>query len=104
VDKLIELSQRNKVGWQETADEDTFLASVGKFVVTIAKQSRKSYSFTIADQAGKTLEESREEESGFLIDDVHYDRLVKLHELARRRALNVDQALSEMLYSLEQIR
>jgi polyphosphate kinase len=100
VNKLSQLSAQGKVVWQETADENTFLASVAKFVVTIAKISDDFYTFTIADQTGKTLEEVRED-SGYPNHD--FKRLAELHEVARRAALNVEGALSEMLTSLEQI-
>ena len=101
VDKLAELSEQGKVRWEETADENTFLASVAKFIVTIAKPNANEYSLTVADQSGKTLEEAREQEgSSYYVD---YQRLAGLHELARRTALRVDEALSEMLSSLEQI-
>jgi hypothetical protein len=101
VAKLIELSAQGKVRWQETADEDTFLASVGKFVVTIAKTRGSEYCFVVADQAGKTLEEIRESNDSFTREDDY--RFAELHELARRAALDVGKALSEMLSSLEQI-
>jgi hypothetical protein len=105
VDKLIDLSGQGKVNWQETADDDTFLASVAKFVVTIDKPGQNEYCFTVADQAGKTLEEVREKyaDDEYTYPSKDYTSLAKLHELARRAALNVEGALSEMLSSLEQI-
>jgi len=36
--KLIELTEKDKVGWQETANLNTFLAPVGEFVVTVEPQ------------------------------------------------------------------
>ena len=38
VAKLTELTARDKVDWQETANLNTYLARVDKFVVTINKQ------------------------------------------------------------------
>jgi hypothetical protein len=107
VDKLIELSEQGKVNWQETAEEDAFLASVGKFVVTAAKADLQypGYTFTIADQVGRILEEARVEDRGtYEGADHYYSRLAALFEMARRQALKVDEALTEMLSSLEQIR
>jgi hypothetical protein len=100
VSRLLQLSDQGKVSWQETADESTFLTSVGKFVVTIGKPSQNTCSLTITDQTGKILEESNEENQ---YPYQEYRQLANLHELARRRALNVDEALTEMLSSLEQI-
>jgi hypothetical protein len=100
IDKLIELSEQGKVSWQETADENTFLASVNKFVVTIAKPDYQSgYEFVVTDQVGRTLEEAR----AIGNQDAYYERLGLLQELARRSARNVGEALSDLLSSLEQI-
>ena len=102
VDRLIELSGQGKVSWQETAEENTFLTSVGKFVVSIAKPEAFAFNLTISDQAGRTLEETRDYVNDFY-SSPDYTRVSKLHELARRRALNVDAALKEMMYSLDQL-
>jgi hypothetical protein len=102
VDKLIDLSGQGKVSWEETADENTFLTSVGNFVVSIAKPEASVFTLTISDQAGRTLDETRDHVNDFYTSP-DYSRVSTLHELARRRALNVDAALTEMLSSLEQI-
>jgi hypothetical protein len=100
--KLLELSQMDKVDWQETADEKAFLASVSKFVVTIGKEDfdpRPDYLLRVADQTGKTLEDARVSRR-----EPYYTELESLYELARRRALHVDEALSDLLSSLENIK
>ena len=106
IDKLNEITQQGKVSWEETAEGDTFLASVNKFVVTVSKADDRypGYGFTIADQAGRLLEEARVEDRGpYEGEDPYYSQLASLYHLARRRALHVDEALSDLLSSLEQI-
>ena len=40
VEKLTELTRQNKITWETTADEDTFLTSAGKSVVTISRREQ----------------------------------------------------------------
>lgn len=100
IDKLIKLGQQDKVDWQETADETTFLAPVSKFVVQVSRANAEpnaDYHFEISDPTGKTLDEAR---VAFRYQDPDYQRLAWLYESARRRALNVDEAYAELLSSL----
>jgi hypothetical protein len=96
VTRLTELTESGKVSWEETADEGTFLASVGKFVVTLG-QDDPYYRFKILDGTGKTIEEA------LGTGGENWTRLSHLHELARRNALHVEEALSDLLSSLEHI-
>lgn len=102
-DKLLDLTRDGKVDWQETAEEDTFLAAVPKFVVTIGKERGSVYHFEVADEFGRTLERIVSEElprAGVNLSD----KLAPLHDLARRRALHSDAAISDLLSSLATIR
>src|SRR6266852_1248805 len=88
ISKLTDLTEGGKVTWEETAAEGIFLASVGKFVVTLGKEDFKDswgslderLRFRILDGTGKTIEEASSE--GQQADDQH--RLYRLYELARR--------------------
>jgi hypothetical protein len=98
VERLKRLSAEGKVDWEETADEDTFQAAVSKFVVTVSRigpRSDPSYRITIRDQTGKVIEEAT------AYSGQEWGQLSDIHDLARRRALHVDEALSELLSSLE---
>ena len=96
VTRLTELTEHDKLAWEETAEEGTFLASVGKFVVTLG-ENFSVYHFKILDRTGKTIDEA----SGTTGEN--WTRLSHLHELARRNALHVEEALSDLLSSLEHI-
>jgi hypothetical protein len=94
------LSREGKVNWQETAGEQTFLAAVAKYVVTIRESNwngSTEYDLEVSDQSGKTLENASVS-SGPLFAD-----LSELHTLARRHALKVDEALTDLLSSLAEI-
>ena len=105
--RLADLTENGKVAWEETADEGIFLASVGRYVVTLGKENRQdswgdsyeSLRFRILDGTGKTIDEASS--YGQTAEDSR--RLYGLYELARRSALHVDEALSDLLSSLEHI-
>lgn len=100
VTRLTELTEGGKVSWEETADERTFLASVGKFVVTLGEEPNydgPDYLFKILDGTGKTIDEA------YGMPGEEWSRLSNLYKLARRNALHVEEALSDLLSSLEHI-
>jgi hypothetical protein len=108
LDRLVRLTSEGKVDWSRTADENSFLAAVAKFTVTIsaehASRPNPDYRLQIADRSGRTIEDVVEESSGPAAVLGTYGLLKDLFETARRRASHVEEALSEMLSSLEQIR
>jgi hypothetical protein len=109
VAKLTELTARDKVDWQETANLNTYLARVDKFVVTINKQGSEAlggYSFQILDGSGRAIEgviaphKSPERSPG---SNTNWERLRDLYEIARRQALHSEKVVSDLLASLERI-
>ena len=100
VDRLTKLSEEDKVPWEATADDTTFLAPVSKFVVTVAEVETYDgirYDFAIRSDDGRIIDEvlaTRGED---------WIQLRDLHSMARRKALHVDEALSDLLSSLERI-
>jgi hypothetical protein len=111
VERLTSLSAEGKVQWEETADEDTFQAAISKFVVTVGKAGSdvdSDYHLRILDQAGKVIEQATvskcvPDDYGRRYVNTEWASLHDLHENARRRALHVDEALSDLLSSLEGI-
>jgi hypothetical protein len=109
--KLTELTEKGKVAWQETANLNTFLAPVGEFVVTMSRSGSElngRYSFQIMDSRGRTVDGTLAEFASATGEDQlsrqNWERLGRLHALAQRSALRSDNAVSELLSSLEQIR
>ena len=65
------------------------------------------FNFQIMDRAGRTIDGALATLVGMERDSAthqDWERLGHLHELARRTALQADKAVSDLLYSLEQIR
>jgi hypothetical protein len=116
VEKLTDLTSQNKIAWETTADEDTFLTSAGKSVVAVSRgigpDEGADYRIQLLNDAGRLVEETTvsivdRAQNRFTNDlDLHLDwqKVRSLYELARRSALHADQAVAELLSSLEQIR
>ncbi|HEY2496194.1 MAG TPA: hypothetical protein VGK24_03920 [Candidatus Angelobacter sp.] len=96
--KLLNKSRAGKVGWQETADEATFIAILeGRFAFEISNK-RGRYLFAMKNQnETEIFTLTGEEPSGIttIENDRNYPMLQELYELARRTALGIDQAVSD---------
>jgi hypothetical protein len=107
VTRLTELTGRDKVEWQETANLNTYLAPVGKFTVTLGKAGSDmygGYSFQILDQTGRVIDGALAAYVGPEKNPYqNWERLRNLHELARRRALQSEKVVSDLLSTLDQI-
>jgi hypothetical protein len=109
VTKLTELTEQGKVDWQASVNVNAFLATVGDFVVTVTRGGSElygGYSFQIIGKEGRIIDGSIANFIGPEKDqdgNKNWQRLGHLHELARRSALKADQAVSELLSSLEKI-
>lgn len=107
VERLTELTRADKVVWQETADENTFLTGVGKSVVTVGRMRGDSTApcfIRILDDTGKTIEEAFALMSARDQSLQDWERVRTLHELARRSALKSERLVSDLLSSLEAIK
>ena len=106
IGKLTDLTRAEKVVWQDTADENAFLTSVGNSTVIVGRLRSDPAApcfIRVLDDAGKTVEEAFAPAVGdTTLED--WDRLRTLHELARRSALKSDKVVSDLLSTLEAIR
>ncbi len=107
VASLTELSRRDGIEWEETADESTFQALVSNSLVTISRMgldSESDYQFKVMGASGRVLEEATVSHPLSVTGEVgaSWYELADLFELARRRALNVDEALSGLISSIRE--
>ena len=114
ITRLIKLTKDDKLEWAETAEDKTFLASFPQYNVSISKkyagqnwgEDSYEYRITVRDTTGKILEDAGSSDLLHL-DFQDYasaeDAMKFLYEQARRKALKVDEALSELLSSLENL-
>ena len=110
IDKLVtrmaELTGQGKVEWQETGNLNTYLTPVGKYIVTLGIAGHEVYggfTFQILDQTGKVIDGVLANFAPNTMQNQDWERLRNLHEQARRRALRSEQAVSDLLSSLDKI-
>jgi hypothetical protein len=112
IDRLRKLSEENQVPWAETADERAFQAALKGYAVTIAHEDAGNYygeptyqyAIRFYDTSGKLLDTATESDfpDAYYFEDGKKARLAlqDLYDIARRKALKVDQALDDLLRSL----
>jgi hypothetical protein len=110
IERLIDLSEEGKIDWKETASEDDFQATVAQYVVTISRTRNKDdwdawdYQIRVADRKGTLIDEATDTDfDRELRIGPHppYKAFMLLYDSARRSARNVDQALTELLETLD---
>jgi hypothetical protein len=112
INRITPMTLANKVPWTETSDERTFQTQLGNYNVTIAQEYAGQnygedvyvYAIRIHDTLGKVLDTAVERDfpHGFTFAEGRQatEALGYLHDLARRKALKVDEALDDLLNSL----
>jgi hypothetical protein len=110
IEKLTDLTRADKVAWQETAAEDSFLTGVGQSVVIVGRVNSDLSApcfVRILDATGKTIEEAYAPDLSSPDRDIAMQdlgRLRALLELARRSAMQSEKVVSDLLSTLEAIR
>jgi hypothetical protein len=100
--KLLQRTERKEVSWEESVEEDTFVTSFSQYSVSIRKVSSQAYAedaykLSLIDENGKTLEALELE-----ADHGKSHRLLgSLYQTVRRHALGVEEALDNLLKSLD---
>lgn len=106
IGRLREKSERGEVGWEADAgSESQFFASFPGYSVAIERIERQNYTpsftFSILDKSGSRLESISIDDSYYnMYWDRPYEDLATIFTEARRKALNVEQALDNLLKAL----
>ncbi len=88
VRKIIKASKEKKIDWEKNPKSETaYKALLGTNTIHIIKTKSESYYFMIINDTG--------DEIGNLSDSYLYD-LSGLYELAKRRALRIDENLDDI--------
>ena len=111
IERLLQLSAKNKIDWEPTANENEFQAVVKQYLVTVGRNHNRDgwdawdYSIHVADGNGTQLDEAvaNAAHSTAEVPSVSYGALENLFDQARRRALNVEEALNDLLSSLDSL-
>ena len=100
--KLLERTNQDRIGWQTTADDYTFLAVLGNSSVSISEVFiygyDDSYVLKILNNEGREIERIA---SDTVSSETFDTSLQELHKKARRIALGVDSQLDNLLQELE---
>jgi hypothetical protein len=110
VEKLTDLTREEKVVWQETAADNTFLTGVVQSVVIVGRVNSDPSApcfIRILDASGKTIEEAYVPDFSSPDRDIALQDLARLRtllELARRNAMKSEKVVSDLLSTLEAIK
>ncbi|RJP35551.1 MAG: hypothetical protein C4527_00430 [Candidatus Omnitrophota bacterium] len=102
INQLHEKTVNNKINWEETAEENIFLVSFSDYSVEIADYSDEShdlYKLRIYNKEGKIVDKISSDNCSYLTAN----ELKEVYENARRKAMGADEALGELLESLNEI-
>lgn len=103
INRLREKSERGEVGWESDAGSETqYFASFPGYSVAIERTERQNgtpiFTFSILDKSGSKLESISIDDAYYnMYWDRPYDELSSIFKDARRKAMNVEQALDDIL-------
>lgn len=99
LEKLHQLSEEGKIAWKPTVDPSTFSVVLGESSVHVSKNMHGIYHFRLLNSSGDDLDHTFYDSDRFSGDV----RIADLYEIARRRALNIDAELDNVLSELSQL-
>lgn len=115
IDSLYTLTEDGKLNWKESTEPGEYVVSLSRFSVLI-KSSKGSLLglegslpsdiiLEIIDRSGRTVETIRSTNEGNLLQasGLVVNQFVELYKLARRKALKTDEAIDELIQSLNEM-
>ncbi len=103
--KLLERTNQDRISWQTTADDQTFLAVLGNSSVSIDEDYDRYggivYVLKILNKEGREIERINSNTSSDEHGNTWRSELSELYIKARRVALGVDSQLDSLLQELE---
>ena len=106
--RLVEKTDQGKVSWEETEQTDVYQAAFPGYSVRISYREATGllalgttdYLLSIFNEDGTQIDEASDVDLKSDYSD-SFNRMKKLHEDARRKALGVDEALDKILAELD---
>ena len=102
VQKLIDKTEREKVPWKPSYEDDTFIVSLdGGYTFQISKVGSGAFGFLMKDKGDSKIVEILARDIGqyepeHKEDDDYYDDLERLYQAARVTALDVNRKLEDV--------
>lgn len=101
LDQLVDATRGGRVTWEPTANLDEFTASFGgKYSVVVAKRSDANYTLRMLDELEREMLKLDYEYQEYASPDP-LSRVMELFDLARRTALHVEEAITDILGELK---
>ena len=97
LDRLHQLTSEGKIAWERTADPMTYSAVLGNSSAVVDKEPFDLiFNFKLLNSSGNDIES---------LNSTQFDHLLieQLWDMARRRALNIDAELDNVLVELNQL-
>jgi hypothetical protein len=92
IDKLLAKSETGGVPWKPTAEDDTFVAAIeGEVTFEIRRTPDGAFEFLMRDGEGRRIIEL----TSLNRWDDFFERMTRLYEAARVKALDVDRKLTD---------
>ena len=92
LDGLYDKSINQEIGWKVTPDKLSFKLTLADYTVLVSRTLRGAYRLDLLDSNGDTIDSSVTSEGG---------RLQRLWDSARRKALNLDAIVDDVLKELD---
>lgn len=96
LDRLLNLSEEEKLNWKTTASRETYLLVLDDSSIILSTVGLGSITFRFNNEKGETVESHSVRANG-----ENYERCAKLFDLVRRKALNSDKTIDRILKQLE---
>lgn len=97
IKKLTAKTEEGKIVWGESVSENAFQTTLPNMTIVVYSY-RETYLVNILNSMDVVIEEITEEDVAY---NFHEQKIKVLWELARRKALNVDAQIDELLSSLD---
>lgn len=95
---LLEKTREDKVPWEATVRDNTFIAAFNRYGVAISAE-RFGYVLMFSDENGKEIKTKIEN----VIGSSDHGNLEELFALAQRSAYNAEESLDNLLQELQRI-
>jgi hypothetical protein len=107
--RLKQKTAEGSVPWEATPGKATFQTSLPKFSVRIAEipgEGEVDYEIRVYEEGGRLLERASDVEISKAMEGISgqesFKTMKELYTMARRRAFGVEEALDELLASLDE--
>ncbi|PYI92265.1 MAG: hypothetical protein DME97_11075 [Verrucomicrobia bacterium] len=100
VDRLAAKTRDGEVPWEATENRNTLQAAFSNWTVRLLQKTPSLFQISIYNEAGLLLDSATDEDLTTSVQGGAFTTMNHMYNLARRRAMGVDQALDSFLAEL----